>query len=362
MSHPLLCELVALLKKSGNAAGLEEAIALAAFAHARQTDKGGSPYIAHPLRVMFDQKDETAMMVAALHDVLEDVTEISAQDLLEMGFSQEVLSSLALLTKKSGEPYGAFISRIAQARNHAATAVKIADLVDNSDLRRIPNPTEKDLTRVAKYKAASLTLGLSPSRALRPDEDATLDEPSQEICFVKVPQFAGYDSRVMTVALFEAKKGYDGARAALASLLREAENPMVFLPSDLRTLSSILTQPNLPHRPRSAPSAKSLEVNRAAHLYEILRAASGFVSFKGKAVVLRARRDTEFTISEVCWRLLGCGEQKWKQLVARSKRKRQKRRNIIPQRIMEHFKKHNGYELPPTADKFFDYCLDNDLL
>lgn len=362
MPSPLLPYFMKALKSAKAPAGLNEAIALAALAHEGQKDKGGTAYILHPLRVMHEQTDTVAMTTAVLHDILEDITEISAQDLLEMGFSQEVLSSLALLTKKPGEPYDAFIRRIAQAKNQTATAVKIADLVDNSDLRRIPNPTEKDRARVAKYKAAILSLGLSPSWTPTPEVDSTRDEPSQEICFVKVPQFPGYDSRTMTVALFEAKKGYAGAREALASLLGQAENPLVFLPRELRSLSSILTQPNLPHRPRFAPSTKSLEVIRAGYLYEILRAASGLVAFEGRTVAYRARRDTECSISEACWKLLACGEQKWKQLVARSKRKRQKRRDIVPQRIKEYFEKHKGYELPSSADKFFDYCLDNDLL
>lgn len=362
MPSPLLPNFIEALKSAKAGAGLNEAIALSALAHAGQVDKGGAAYISHPLRVMLEQTDEMAMTTAVLHDVLEDIPNITLQDLWEMGFSEEVLNALTLLTKKSGEEYDTFIRRIAHAKNHAATAVKIADLVDNSDLRRIPNPTEKDRARVAKYKAALLSLGLSPCWTQTPEVDSTRDELSQEISFVKVPQFAGYDRRVMVVTLFEAKKGYEGAREALASLLGETESPLVFLPRELRALSSILTQPNRPHRPRFAPSTKSLEAIRAAHLYEILRAASGLVVFKGRTVAQRAHRDTERSVSEVCCDMLGCADEKWKHLVARSKRKRHKRRDIVPQRIKEHFKKHKGYCLPPSADKFFDYCLDNDLL
>ncbi len=51
---------------------LERAIALAAQAHAGQVDKGGAPYILHPLRVMLRLTHPEARIVAVLHDVLED--------------------------------------------------------------------------------------------------------------------------------------------------------------------------------------------------------------------------------------------------------------------------------------------------
>ena len=40
------------------------------------------------------------------------------------------------------------------------TREKLADLADNMDMSRIPNPTEKDFARLEKYKKAkSLLLG-----------------------------------------------------------------------------------------------------------------------------------------------------------------------------------------------------------
>ena len=51
---------------------LERAIAIAAEAHAEKIDKGGAPYILHPLRVMLAMTDTESRIVAVLHDVVED--------------------------------------------------------------------------------------------------------------------------------------------------------------------------------------------------------------------------------------------------------------------------------------------------
>jgi guanosine-3',5'-bis(diphosphate) 3'-pyrophosphohydrolase len=127
---------------------LNDALEIAIVAHAGQVDKGGSPYIMHPIRVMLAMDTEEARIVAVLHDVLEDCPE-DAWRVEEAGFSREVLEALNALTKRPGEPYGDFIVRV--ALNPLASKVKVADMRDNMDLSRIPNPTDKDRARVAKY-------------------------------------------------------------------------------------------------------------------------------------------------------------------------------------------------------------------
>ena len=57
---------------------LERAIEIARKAHEGQSDKGGAPYITHPLRVMERAGPEEAKMAAVLHDVVEDTTVIIA--------------------------------------------------------------------------------------------------------------------------------------------------------------------------------------------------------------------------------------------------------------------------------------------
>jgi len=54
---------------------LEKAISLAVTAHEGQVDKGGNPYILHPLRVMLSLRTAEEMIVAVLHDVVEDCSD-----------------------------------------------------------------------------------------------------------------------------------------------------------------------------------------------------------------------------------------------------------------------------------------------
>ena len=131
---------------------LNKAIAVAAKAHDGQTDKGGNPYILHPLRVMMNCESEAAKICAVLHDVIED-TSITLEDLESQGFSNEIIVALDCLTKRKGESYEDFISRV--LLNELACQVKLADLTDNMDLTRIPNPGAEDEARIQKYKLAA---------------------------------------------------------------------------------------------------------------------------------------------------------------------------------------------------------------
>ncbi|MFJ7312990.1 HD domain-containing protein [Pseudomonas sp. NPDC098747] len=130
---------------------LERAIAIAATAHAGQVDKGGAPYILHPLKVMLRMTTLKERIVAVLHDVVEDC-EISLDDLRKEGFSEEVLSAIESVTKVPGESYEDFVERAAQ--NPIGRVVKLADLEENSDLSRIASPSWEDLERIEKYRRA----------------------------------------------------------------------------------------------------------------------------------------------------------------------------------------------------------------
>jgi hypothetical protein len=86
-----------------------------------------------------------------LHDVVED-TDWTFEDLVGEGFSKNIIEALRLLTHTDGSPYEDYIERL--AANPLATAVKMADLTDNMDFKRIPKPTEKDFARLRKYHRA----------------------------------------------------------------------------------------------------------------------------------------------------------------------------------------------------------------
>ena len=131
---------------------LNKAIEIAARAHNGQTDKGGKPYILHPLRVLLnfcESESEAVKICAVLHDVVED-TDITLKELQSEGFSDEVITALDFLTKRENESYENFIDRV--LTNEIACKVKNGDLADNMDLTRIPNPTEKDKERIKKYR------------------------------------------------------------------------------------------------------------------------------------------------------------------------------------------------------------------
>lgn len=128
---------------------LDRAIEIAAKAHAGQVDKGGEPYILHPIRVMLRMQTEAERIVAVLHDVVED-SDHTLEDLREEGFSESVIEALEALTKKPGE------SRVDAAHRAArvplARIVKLADNAENSDMSRIASPTEKDRNRMEEYR------------------------------------------------------------------------------------------------------------------------------------------------------------------------------------------------------------------
>jgi (p)ppGpp synthase/HD superfamily hydrolase len=131
---------------------LERAIEIAVEAHHGQVGKDGLPYVLHPLRIMARMETVEEQIVAALHDVVED-SEITFDDLRREGFSEYALEAVALLTHdKEKVPYDDYVRRI---KPHAlARKVKLADLEDNSNLRRLAQVEDKDLERVRKYHRA----------------------------------------------------------------------------------------------------------------------------------------------------------------------------------------------------------------
>ena len=131
---------------------LEDAIALAATVHKGQKDKGGAPYIMHPLRMMMRMSTPEAQIAAVLHDVVEDSSvhdKWTIERLRNAGYSETVLTAVDCLTERDGEDYVDFVTRA--SANPIARQVKIADIEDNMDLKRISELRPKDLERLAKY-------------------------------------------------------------------------------------------------------------------------------------------------------------------------------------------------------------------
>ena len=131
---------------------LQRAIEIATEAHNGQFDKSGKDYIGHPLRVMDMGNTEEEKIVGVLHDVVED-TDWTFERLTAEGFSEEIISALRCVTKAfENENYDDFIERV--KKNPLAVAVKINDLSDNMDIRRLPYLSDKDVKRLKKYLKA----------------------------------------------------------------------------------------------------------------------------------------------------------------------------------------------------------------
>lgn len=140
--------MLALAERAGD---LEAAIALAVTVHSGQVDKGGEPYILHPLRVMLACKTGDQRIAAVLHDSVEDGgLELS---LIRHRFGPDVATAVDHLSRRDGETYPEFIDRC--GANGIARAVKLADLADNMDMARLGRePTIEDIRRQWKYHDA----------------------------------------------------------------------------------------------------------------------------------------------------------------------------------------------------------------
>jgi len=127
------------------------ALEIARKAHKGQVDKAGVDYIQHPIAVAHMLLTDEEKAVAYLHDTLED-TEYTAQDLLDAGINDDVVTAVVIITKKQGQEYFEYLSAVKS--NVLARAVKIADLTHNMDLSRLQIVTEEDILRIEKYRKA----------------------------------------------------------------------------------------------------------------------------------------------------------------------------------------------------------------
>ena len=135
----------------------KKALKLCFEAHKDQTDKTGLPYVFHPFHLAEQMTDEYTTVTALLHDVAED-TNYTLNDLKEMGYPDEVITALTLLTHDDGSEYMDYVKRL--KNNPIARAVKLADLKHNSDLSRYDKIDGNAIKRTAKYRQAIEILSL----------------------------------------------------------------------------------------------------------------------------------------------------------------------------------------------------------
>jgi (p)ppGpp synthase/HD superfamily hydrolase len=129
-------------------------IVLATNRHQGQKDKGGMPYILHPLKVMhyLNTEDTELMAIAVGHDLLEDTFRSIEEGVLvlqDMGFSERVILGILCCSKVPGETFEQYEQRVMS--NKDSIKVKMCDLRHNTDIRRLKGLTEADFLRTAKY-------------------------------------------------------------------------------------------------------------------------------------------------------------------------------------------------------------------
>ena len=167
---------------------IKKAESLAKKYHKGQVDKAGKEYFLHPQYVSEHVLGYKGKIVGYLHDILEDTD--CTEEKLRSEFDDDIVAAVLALTRRNGEDYTDFILRVKQ--NAIATSVKAADIIHNSMIERLNNPSEKDYQRLKKYRRALSLLGYEdydrteryPCKCCG---NYTLDEPPEgsfEICEV----------------------------------------------------------------------------------------------------------------------------------------------------------------------------------
>lgn len=127
---------------------------IAETAHAGQTRHDGStPYMVH-VQAVADAVEDRLKPIAYLHDVVED-TNISLDELKELGFDSYILDAVDLLTHCKNVPNIVYWKGIAS--NADATMVKLADIAHNLSSQ----PSEHAKLKYAKALAFFKSHGYS---------------------------------------------------------------------------------------------------------------------------------------------------------------------------------------------------------
>ena len=126
-------------------------------------DKAGEPYIKHLLYVSDNLDTEEEKIVGLLHDLIED-TDVTYSELEEVGFSEKIINTLEILTKKNNENYSDYIDRIINSNDILALKVKQKDMENNMNkerLKRLPIDIKEKLTNKynKEYKKINKKIG-----------------------------------------------------------------------------------------------------------------------------------------------------------------------------------------------------------
>lgn len=134
---------------------IDIAMSIAVEAYSGLTDKAGKPYILHPLRLMMKFKSQKLMVIALLHDVIEDSGH-TWEFLIDSGIPSDWVSVIRLLTKIKGINYLEYINSL--KHNKDAVRIKKADIQDNINILRLKALDTVSIERLKKYHQAWLIL------------------------------------------------------------------------------------------------------------------------------------------------------------------------------------------------------------
>jgi (p)ppGpp synthase/HD superfamily hydrolase len=137
---------------------LEAALAIASFLHQGVKDKGGNPYIQHPMwvamQLMMKGEGHDVVVAGILHDTIEDtpITEWELRNWFTPVICDAVVALSFQVKDHETETRQEYMRRVAM--NPIARKVKLMDLTHNMDIKRLKNRhqlTEKDLARIKIY-------------------------------------------------------------------------------------------------------------------------------------------------------------------------------------------------------------------
>lgn len=141
------------------ALALPRAIAWSSNLLVNEFDKGGNPYILHPLWIMnrVRHRGFGHQILAATHDCPEDCFEGDIEAGLEsfrinVIDDDDLVDDLRLLSHFPGDSYSTYIRKMVDSQR--AVDIKLEDLDHNSMITRLKGITEKDIARIRKYHAS----------------------------------------------------------------------------------------------------------------------------------------------------------------------------------------------------------------
>jgi (p)ppGpp synthase/HD superfamily hydrolase len=114
---------------------VRHAARLAMIVHGKQIDQDGKPHIEHVKRVATSlEGDDEAVVVALLHDVVEDSQGVTFETLRIEHFPKVLVEAVWLLTRGQAESADTYLPNICRASSREGTLarrVKLADALDN---------------------------------------------------------------------------------------------------------------------------------------------------------------------------------------------------------------------------------------